>query len=108
MRGSWQLGTSANKPRQVMAIDWLLQESIEGPDLASGPVLGCADEDQHRRSVAPTLLTDLRRQRQAVCVRHFQVDQDRVEVRVGQKGASLGRRCGRIAEMPEPLRYVAE
>jgi hypothetical protein len=88
---SLRLHPRTNKPSQGWAVDWVLQESIERPDLASGLVLGRADENEHRRSVEALPLSHLFSQRPAIGIWHLQINQHGVELRAGQQGARFGR-----------------
>lgn len=98
----------SDEPRQCLAIDWLLQKTIERPSLSSGKVLCGADEDKHRRHIRPTAVTDLCRQRQTICVRHLQINQRHVEVCGGEQRTGLRRRTSRTTSVTQPACHVDE
>ena len=102
------LRSRTDQPSQYLAIDGLLKEAIERPDLTSGLVLCGADEDQHRCGVRPTPVADFGRQRQTIRVRHLQIDQHHIEALAGEQGSRLGRRADSKARVAEATRHVAD
>ncbi|MEY3253120.1 MAG: hypothetical protein RL227_2093 [Pseudomonadota bacterium] len=92
-----KLRRRSNEAGQGMTVDRLLKKPIEGPALPNSLVFGRADEDQHRRGVLPSALTDFSRESQAIRVGHLQIDQHNVKVRVGDQRTGFARRRSRAA-----------
>ena len=100
------LNARTNKPSQSLAIDWLLQAAIERPALASGLIFCCADKYQHRRRVGTIAPSNFCRKREAIHVRHLQINQHHIKVRAGQQGQRLGSGADRATSMMQPLSLI--